>query len=170
MTMGERIVPFSSKDRALLRRLLLIEFIRFSAQILTVLFLLTGLYFFRNHAYNRFFIGASLMLYIGLLIGHFFLDRTKGRAFRLLRDWWLGKKRVVSGPVEQAVFTDKGDNLPLVQYKIGPYHFELGELSPLLKKFRQVMPGEFVEVHQCLFTGTVLRIRLLEQVYKQQAT
>lgn len=169
MTMGERIVPFSSKDKATLRKVLLFEVFKFSAQILTALFLLTGLYFFRNHTYNRFFIGASLMLYIGLLLGHFFLDRTRGRAARLIRDWWLGKKRVISGPVEQAVFTDKGDAIPLLHYKIGPYRFELSELSPLLKKFRQVMPGECVEVHQCLFSGTVLRIRLLEQVQKQQA-
>lgn len=155
---GERIIPFSGKDRRYLRQVLAKQILKQCAQLAAVLLLVLALTCFRSQNYFRFLIGASVVLYAALLVLLFVQEGSPRLLVRLLRDWYLGKKRVIQGKVEHASYAEAGDGSAAVTYDIGPYRFSLKELSPLLKKFKQVMPGETVEVHQCLHSGFILRV------------
>ncbi len=155
---GERIIPLTVKDKRKLWRALWNALLRFFAQLGVVFFLLLGLLFFRDHVYNRFFFGASLVLFTGVLIFQFLKDKSEGTAVRILRDWKTGKKRVIHGRIEQVEFIEHTAGVAEQVYQIGPYRFSLHRISPLLKRFRQVMPGQMVEIHQCLHSGLVLKV------------
>ena len=157
---GERIIPLTVKDKRKLRRALRSALLRFFAQIGAALFLLLGLAFFQDHVYNRFFLGAALVLFTGVLIFQFMKDKSEGTVVRILRDWKTGKKRVIQGRIERVEFIEKEEGVSDQIYQIGPYRFFLHHISPLLKRFRQVMPGQMVEVHQCLHSGLVLKISI----------
>lgn len=155
---GERIIPLTAKDKRKLRRALVKPVIRASAQLGVVALLVMALVFFRDHVYNRFFIGASIVLYASISAIQFFKDKSEGTIVRILRDWNTGKKRVIHGRIEKVEFRDTADGESEQVYDIGPYRFALHQMSPVLKRFRQVMPGQLVEVHQCLHSGLVLKI------------
>lgn len=159
---GERIIPLTNKDKRKLRQRIGREVAQKGLQLGVVLLLVTSLIFFRNHYYYRFFIGASTALYAGFLVFSFFRDKSAGSTALLLRDWYNGKKRIVSGRIEQVEYREDQAGQPeQVVYDIGPYRFALHQLSPVLKRFRQAMPGQMVEVHQCLHSGLVLRVEVL---------
>lgn len=155
---GERIIPFSNKDRRYIRKALFKQVLKHGVQLAAIMLLVEVLVFFHVENTFRFLLGASVILYVALLVLHFFQDGSPKLLVSLARDWYLGKKRVIQGKIEQSAYVERPDGVATITYDIGPYRFSLKELSPLLKKFKQVMPGELVEVHQCLHSGLILRI------------
>ena len=161
MKNGERVIPFSKKDRRLLRRQLRAQLLRTSLYLLAVLLLLATLFIAYDHLLFRFFAGAAMVCFALLLALQLF-NRPSNLTLRLLRDLNNGKKRVIHGQVEQVSFQQQKGQAPNQIYEIGQYRFELGQLSPVLKKFRQVMPGQTVEIHQCLHSGMILQVEVLD--------
>lgn len=159
---GERIIPLTHKDKRKLRRALGRILGRLGAQLAAAFLLVFGLVFFRHDGYYHFFLGASVVLYSAFLVFHFFRENGAGDALRLWRDWRMGKKRVVTGQVVKAEYQESAAGAETI-YDIGPYRFTLTQLSPQLKRFRQVMPGQTVEVHQCLHSGLILRLVVQEE-------
>ena len=161
MKNGERIIPFSKKDKRLLARHLRTQLALSMLYLLAVALLLAAFLFPSNDALFRGLAGAAAVCFSLMLLLCLFEKRPR-LTLRLLRDFNTGKKRVINGRVEQSRFV-QSDRRDVTQvYEIGPYQFELGQLSPVLKKFRQVMPGQEVEIHQCLHSGIILHIDIIE--------
>lgn len=162
MKPGERIVPFSKKDKRLLQRQLQWQLALHGLYLLAAILLLLAFLTTYHHPYFRFLAGGALACFVVMLALCLF-EKRPNATFRLIRDLNTGKKRVVHGRVEQALFRQQDTRQPEQVYDIGPYRFELGQLSPVLKRFRQVMPGQTVEVHQCLHSGIILKLDVLDE-------
>lgn len=161
MKNGERIIPFSKKDKRLLARHLRMQLALSTLYLLAALLLVAAFLFPSGDALFRGLAGAAAVCFTLMLLLYLF-EKRPNLTLRLLRDFKTGKKRVITGLVEQARFLQNDQGAPVQVYDIGPYHFELGQLSPVLKKFRQVMPGQEVEIHQCLHSGIILHIDIIE--------
>ena len=162
MKSGERIIPFSKKDKRRLRRLFWKHVAIYGAILAIMLlaaavFLSTG----QHRSYTIPAMGFTLLFAVIAVLNPF---RKRFRTIvRIGRDLVYGKKRVIFGQVEMSSFRDDPSAaLPEQIYDIGPYRFELGQLSPLLRRFREVMPGQTVEVHQCLHSGFILKFEVPE--------
>ncbi|MBX2890227.1 MAG: hypothetical protein KF734_04820 [Saprospiraceae bacterium] len=160
MRPGERIIPFSRKDKRLIASKLRAKLLWMGLYVLSVAVLMVA--FWVSCLQSSLWVLAVIFTLCLVLASTFFLLEKHPRlALRLFRDLDAGKKRVIFGKVEKVHFKQEGAR-PLEQiYEIGAYRFELGELSPVLKKFRQVMPGQVVEVHQCLHSGLILQLEVL---------
>ena len=163
MKNGERIIPFSKKDKRLIKRQLRWQLLLACLYTLAALLLLAAFLLTYHHVWFKFLAGASITCFTVMYTLCLF-EKKPNLALRLWRDLNLGKKRVVHGRVEQVSYSQKDGRAPEQIYDIGPYRFELGQLSPVLKKFRQVMPGQTVEIHQCLHSDMILQLEVLEVV------
>lgn len=161
MKNGERIIPFSKKDKRLLTKHLRVQLALSTLYLLASVLLLAAFLFPSSDALFRGLAGAAAVCFTLMMVLCLF-EKRPGQILRLLRDLNLDKKRVIHGRVEQAQYLQKDGQAPVQTYNIGTYHFELGQLSPVLKKFRQVMPGQEVEIHQCLHSGIILQVDVVE--------
>lgn len=161
MKNGERIIPFSKKDKRQIERQLRNQLSLNILYILAVLMLLVAFLLSYNHAWFKFLAGASIVSFTVMLVLCIF-EKRPTLAIRLIRDLNVGKKRVVYGSLEHVHFRQQNTGQAEQIYEIGPYRFELGQLSPVLKKFKQVMPGQSVEIHQCLHSGIILELDVVE--------
>ncbi len=130
--------------------------------VVAALMLLAAFILSYNHAWFKLMAGAAIVCFIVMLVLCVF-EKRPAVALRLIRDWKVGKKRVVFGRIDQVHFQQQDTRQAEQVYDIGPYRFELGQLSPVLKKFKQVMPGQTVEIHQCLHSGIILKLDVLEE-------
>ncbi|MBP6828655.1 MAG: hypothetical protein KA165_18960 [Saprospiraceae bacterium] len=161
MKPAERIIPFSKKEKRRIERLLWKQLAMYGAFLAGMLVLGASLIMMEQDRSYKLLATVFLVFISVLVVLNPFRKRLRTIA-RLWRDLLTGKKRVVSGQVEKAVFKDNSSvDLPQQIYDIGPYRFELERLSPSLKRFRSVMPGQAVEVHQCLHSGFILKIEVL---------
>lgn len=156
MKNGERIIPFSKKDRRLIGQQLQWQLVLSALYLLAALLLLLAFLLSYHHDWFHFLGGAAITSFVIMLV-LCLLEKRPNLTLRLWRDLSVGKKRVVFGRIEQVHFRQENSRATQV-YDIGPYRFELGQLSPVLKKFRQVMPGQIVEIHQCLHSGMILHL------------
>lgn len=161
MKNGERIIPFSKKDKRQIERQLRDQLAISILYALAVLMLLAAFLLAYNHIWFKFLAGASIVCFTIMLV-LCLIEKRPGLAIRLIRDLNFGKKRVLYGCVREVLFRQHDTRQAEQIYHIGPYHFELGQLSPVLKKFRQVMPGQNVEIHQCLHSGLILQLDVVE--------
>lgn len=163
MKAGERIIPFSKKDKRRLRRLLWRHLAVYSAFLAFMLLLILLSHAMDQQRYYKMLATGFLVFFAVLVVLNPFKKRFR-TIVRIGRDLLNGKKRVIYGVVEKASFReDSSADLPEQIYDIGPYRFELGQLSPLLKRFKEVMPGQTVEVHQCLHSGYILKLEVLPE-------
>lgn len=162
MKPGERIIPFSKKDKRLLQKQLRWQLALHGLYLLSAILLLSAFLATYHHPYFKLLAGGSLVCFAVMLALCLF-EKRPTVPFHLIRDLNIGKKRVVHGRVEQARFRQEDARQIEQVYDIGPYRFELGQLSPVLKRFRQVMPGQTVEVHQCLHSGIILQMDIVDE-------
>lgn len=118
------------------------------------------LFSYRNPSYKLLTVAAIACF--ALLLIMWLFKKFDARSLRLLRDLHLGKKRVIHGRVEHVSLRQNGRRFPEQVYDVGPYRFELGQLSPALRRFKEVMPGQVIEVHQCLHSGIVLGLEVVQ--------
>ncbi|MCE7925680.1 MAG: hypothetical protein DYG98_21730 [Haliscomenobacteraceae bacterium CHB4] len=159
MKNGERIIPFSKKDKRLITRNLQWQLAMSALYLLAALLLLFAFLLSYHHDWFHFLGGAAIASFV-IMLALCLLEKRPNLTLRLWRDLSAGKKRVIFGRVEQVHFQQEDGRKATQVYDIGPYRFELGELSPVLKKFRQVMPGQNVEIHQCLHSGLILQLEV----------
>lgn len=161
---GERIIPFTKKDRRRLKKNLYRQMLTTALYVFALLVLVLAFFWASQSNDMRFWAGAAVVcLAVLAVVAHF--DRGNHKLLlRLLRDLRMDKKRVIFGEILHVVSRHKDESLPIQVYTVGAYRFELGELSPVLKRFTQVLPGCNVEVHQCLHSGIVLQIKVLGRV------
>lgn len=161
MKNGERIIPFSKKDKRLITRHLQWQLALSTLYLLAASLLLASFLLTYHHPLFKVLAGAAMACFT-LMLALCLFEKKPNLALRLWRDLNFGKKRVVHGRVEQVRFQQPHARQTEQVYEIGAYRFELGQLSPVLKKFRQVMPGQTVEIHQCLHSGIILQLEVLE--------
>ncbi|MEZ4966962.1 MAG: hypothetical protein R2791_17095 [Saprospiraceae bacterium] len=162
MKSGERIIPFTKKDKRCLKRQLQHALLVYGLYLLSAILLLSAFFLAYPHRFYSLLAVSALVCFVIMLILCLFEKRPE-RIHRLLRDLRNGKKRVVFGTVDRVSCRQDEDAIPLQVYDVGPYRFELGQLSPMLRRFREVMPGQMVEVHQCLHSGIVLRLEAVKE-------